>query len=368
MSWRELEITQQSQCAIPSRRLNILPALPVYPLLSDITGPLLKSWRPTLKSRSTVATHIFHGRYVEWWMDPFMLLNYDCGSWELLECLWKVKIQLFIAPFACRGKHFRRTAVPDRSRFVLEWIIWGYRTLERAGFVFTAGSNSFLFVWGDEKIGMPMGKVSCICWNLQRRQHESLCVILIIGIHPCSHNGHVCLRRGKLGEVEYEEAAGGFVLNGMGYMWGSSKVRPVKRHQTSRRRVVFDIDPGWTASSHLIALLCLLNNANATIQENDDGKGSNSLGNPDFLLLASIQTVDVYNYTTQLQRPSSQWEDDEQDLPATSHFPPSAPLRCRQGTDKNPSQENFCVWGVPLIIFFSWLQILPQPTIYYHTT
>lgn len=80
MSWRELKITQQSQCAIPSRRLNILPALPVYPLLSDITGPLLKSWRPTLKSRSTAATHIFHGRYVEWWMDPFMLLNYDFGS------------------------------------------------------------------------------------------------------------------------------------------------------------------------------------------------------------------------------------------------------------------------------------------------
>ena len=152
MSWRELEITQQSQCAIPSRRLNILLALPVYPLLSDITGPLLKSWRPTLKSRSTVATHIFHGRYVEWWMDPFMLLNYDFGSRELLECLWEVKIQLFIAPFACRGKHFRRTAVADRSGFVLEWILWGYRTLERAGFVFTAGSNYFLFVWATKKL------------------------------------------------------------------------------------------------------------------------------------------------------------------------------------------------------------------------
>ncbi len=38
------------------------------------------------------------------------------------------------------------------------------------------------------------------------------------------------LEGSKLGDVEYKEAAAGeFVLNGIGYMEGSSQVRPMKR-------------------------------------------------------------------------------------------------------------------------------------------
>jgi hypothetical protein len=164
-------------------------------------------------------------------MDPLTLLNYDsvCRERELLVCLWEVKIHLFIAPFAfegntsgfflcgsCAGRCGIRVPM-DPLRLLdgpVSCLLPGSKTL----------SSMCLGATG-KNCRMRTGKVSCICSNLccepASSQHDP------VGCHIDYRNPSVltqwtclCFRRGAswgTGSTT-EEAAGGFVLNGIGYM------------------------------------------------------------------------------------------------------------------------------------------------------
>ena len=145
--------------------------------------------------------------------------------------------------------------------------------------------------------------------------------------------------------------------------WGWSQVLPTKRQTSCRLRCIRHWSGmNYIQSPRLVVCCTSWIMQTSPSKENDDGKGPIVWGGgpwfPDPVQHTnSLRVQQLYNpfTTTQSSHHNGKMMKKLRRISSTFHFPPSTRtgrrLR-RQGTDKIRDGKNFCVWGVPLIIFF----------------